>query len=282
MISDFRLFFITASPELASYVVRCGVDRLFVDLELDGKHERQGHLSTVISSHTLDDVIAVRRAVPHAELMVRLNPLSARTAVEVDQVIDAGADILMLPMFRTAEEVAEFTGYVSKRARVCLLVETAKAVENLADIIRKDGVDEVHIGLNDLHLDLGLKFMFEPLANGLVDEAAAILRAAEIPFGLGGVARCGEGLLPPELILTEHRRLGSSAAILSRTFHRNASTVAEVVAEMDMAAEIDKLRAAFAASASAGARELEEVHQEVQRQVFKIVADKLAATSALQ
>ena len=40
-----------------------------------------------------------------------------------------------------------------------------------------------------------------------------------MPFGIGGIARVGEGMLPAELLLAEHVRLGSAAVILSRTFH---------------------------------------------------------------
>ena len=39
-----------------------------------------------------------------------------------------------------------------------------------------------------------------------------------IEFGIGGIARIGEGELPAEVILREHIRLGSKMAILSRTF----------------------------------------------------------------
>jgi hypothetical protein len=272
--SAFRLYFITASPELAKFVCDRGVDRIFVDLEIDGKVERQGHLSTVISRHTFEDVAIVRRAVPDAELLVRLNPPGPNSCSEVAKAIELGADIVMLPMFRTAAEVRSFTSCVAGRAQTCLLVETIDAANNLDDIVRIDGVDEVHIGLNDLHLDLGQDFMFEPLANGLVDAMAGTLRANNVPFGIGGIARCGEGLLPPELILGEHRRLGSTGAILSRTFHRNLATVEDVAIEMDVALEIAKLRQAYDAFQHSSASEFASVHRKVQEHVATIVAQK--------
>ncbi len=76
------------------------------------------------------------------------------------------------------------------------------------------------MGLNDLHLSLGLRFMFEPLAQGLVDQVAGAARARGLRFGFGGIARLDEGLLPGRQVLGEHLRVGSSAVILSRTFHR--------------------------------------------------------------
>jgi hypothetical protein len=79
---------------------------------------------------------------------------------------------------------------------------------------------EVFVGLNDLHLSLGCQFMFEPLAQGLLDSVAHRVSAHGLRFGFGGIARLGEGLLPGRDVLAEHLRLGSQAVILSRTFHR--------------------------------------------------------------
>ena len=39
-----------------------------------------------------------------------------------------------------------------------------------------------------------------------------------IPYGFGGISHLGDGLLPAEMIVTEHYRLGSTRAILSRGF----------------------------------------------------------------
>ena len=39
-----------------------------------------------------------------------------------------------------------------------------------------------------------------------------------IPYGFGGIAALGKGMLPAECIIKEHYRLGSSIVILSRSF----------------------------------------------------------------
>lgn len=272
-----RFFFITNSPELAPYAADRGVDRLFVDLEWNGKHERQGHLSTVISGHSFDDLALVRRAAPGVELMARLNPLHEGTSREVARALDCGSDVLMLPMYRSAADARAFCDAVGGRARVCLLLETVGAMESLAATAALEAVDEIHIGLNDLHLELRSRFMFEPLADGLVDGMAAILRGSGKPFGIGGVARVGEGLVPAELLLGEHARLGSTGAILSRTFHRDRKTVAELEREMDFAAEISRLRAAYADCLALSPAELDEIHEEVRRRVRAIVARSTAS-----
>lgn len=83
------------------------------------------------------------------------------------------------------------------------------------------GVDEAHIGLNDMHLSYGLTFMFELLSNGLVENMCQTFKKYNIPYGFGGIAKIGEGLLPAERIIAEHYRLGSTRAILSRSFCDN-------------------------------------------------------------
>lgn len=267
-----KFLMITNSPDVAEFVVAAGVDRIFVDLEFLGKLERQGHLDTVISRHSLEDVSRMRPVLPSGTLLVRVNPIHEGSQREINEVIARGADIVMLPMFHSPKDVEVCVRAVGGRARTCLLVETVGAVRTLRECVRIPGVDEVHIGLNDLHLALKQRFMFQPLADGLVDEVCGILRAEGIPFGIGGVARVGEGLLPAELLLAEHARLGSSAAILSRTFHRQALTVDDIVTQMDFATEVARLRAARTEHDASDAETLLGLHQEVRKRVALIVA----------
>ncbi|MGZ5179947.1 MAG: aldolase/citrate lyase family protein [Ramlibacter sp.] len=200
--------------------------RLFVDLERLGKAERQAGRNTFISQHRLDDVGRIRDAVRHRRLMVRVNPLHDGTPAELDAVLAHQPDLVMLPMFTGAAQVREFTALVAGRAPVTLLLETAGAFESLAQWIGTPGLQEVYVGLNDLHLSLGMRFMFEPLALGMLDTVAAAARGAGLRFGFGGIARLDEGLLPGRDVLAEHLRLGSQAVILSRTFHREDGEIA--------------------------------------------------------
>lgn len=267
-----RFFFITNSPSLARFAVDNGADRIFVDLELLGKVERQGHLDTVISRHEMADVPKLRSILPGTELMVRVNPVHPGSKDEIDAAVAAGADILMLPMFRTVAEVERVAEFIGGRCRLCLLVETREAMEDIARIAAVEEVDEFHIGLNDLSLDLGLAFMFTPLSLGLVDAMAEALRAAGKPFGIGGLARVDEGLLHARLLIGEHVRLGSTAAILSRTFHRQLASVEEIAAEMNFAVELGHLRDVEQAFLRASAEEIEANRIEVWRRINAIEA----------
>lgn len=213
-----KLMYITNRPEIALLAEQNGVDWVFVDLELNGKVERQGHLDTVISRHAIRDVSRLRAVLKHAELLVRVNPIFQGSRYEINEVINRGADVVMLPYYKTVDEVATFIELVDNRAGVCLLCETKEAVACMPDVLKLSGIDYVHIGLNDLHLSYGQSFLFEPLADGTVEAVTRQLQIAGIPYGFGGIARIGEGRLPAEKVLGEHVRLGSSLAILSRSF----------------------------------------------------------------
>ena len=213
-----KLMYITNQPEIALLAEQNGVDWVFVDLELNGKVERQGHLDTVISRHAVRDVSRLRAVLKHAELLVRVNPIFQGSRYEINEVINRGADVVMLPYYKTVNEVATFIELVDRRAGVCLLCETKEAVACMPEVLKLPGIDYVHIGLNDLHLSYGQSFLFEPLADGTVEAVTRQLQATGIPYGFGGIARIGEGRLPAEKVLGEHVRLGSSLAILSRSF----------------------------------------------------------------
>ena len=133
-------------------------------------------------------------------------------------MIEAGADIVMLPYFKSAQEAEDFIDHVAQRAETCLLVETMEAVDSMEEIVALDGIDYIHVGLNDIHLQRGTQFMFEFLSDGLMDQLAGKNQDKHIPFGFGGVGRTGALKPTGARILGEHSRLGSTGVILSRAF----------------------------------------------------------------
>ncbi len=213
--------FITNNPKVASAAQDCGVKRVWVDLETLGKEQRQMGMNTVKSKHSLSDISLLREVLDSSDLLVRVNPLNPGSKAEIDEVVERGADIIMLPMFKSKEEVMRFIDMVGGRAKTTLLFETKESYELQDEILQAGGFDEAHIGLNDMHLSYGLTFMFELLPNGLVESMCKKFKEYNIPYGFGGIAKIGEGLLPAECIIAEHYRLGSTRAILSRSFCDN-------------------------------------------------------------
>ena len=212
---------------LLKLAVRCDAmpgTRLFVDLERNGKAARQKGFDTFISTHQINDVGRVKAVLKQSKLMVRVNPIQMQnlsvSKLEVDAVLDQGADMVMLPMFSSPAELRAFADIVAGRAPITALLETAGALSSVEDWIDTRGLHELFVGLNDLHLSLGCRFMFEPLLMGHVDRVAAAATSRSLRFGFGGIARMDAGALPGKAVLAEHIRLGSGAVILSRSFHR--------------------------------------------------------------
>ena len=227
-------------------------------MEFIGKDARQGGLDTVQNHHTVEDVRRIKQAVTNAKVLVRVNPIHdaldnyPSSKDEIDATIEAGADILMLPFFHTVQEVEQFIKYVGGRAKTCLLLETPSAAILLDDILKVPGIDMIHIGLNDLHLAMGMKFMFQLLTDGVVDQLANKIKAKGIPFGFGGIARMNSGMLPGAAVLKEHYRLGSSMVIVSRSF-----------CNTDKVTDLDEIRQIF----NEGIGEIRDLEKEAQAAV---------------
>lgn len=212
-----KYMYITNNPKVAKVAEENGVDRIFIDMEVLGKEERQKNMNSVKSNHTFSDVENIKKALTTSDVLVRVNPIHNGSQEEIDKVIVCGADIIMLPYWKSVNEVRSFLEYVNKRVKTTLLLETKEAVECIDEVLKLD-FDEIHIGLNDLHLSYGLTFMFELLSNGTVEMLCNKFKTKGIPYGFGGVAKLGEGMLQAEKIIMEHYRLGSTRAILSRAF----------------------------------------------------------------
>ena len=219
-----KLMYITNRPEIAQIVENAGVERIFIDMEYIGKSVRQGGMDTVQCHHTIEDIRGIRQVLTKSKIMTRCNPIHEATSEycsskeEIDAAIEAGADILMLPYFKTAKEVQEFVCLVNGRAKTLPLIETPEAVACIDEILEINGIDEIFVGLNDLSLGYGMKFMFQLLIDGTVERLCEKFKAKGIPYGFGGIAALGKGMLPSERVIAEHYRLGSTCAILSRSF----------------------------------------------------------------
>lgn len=278
---NISLFFITNQPDIAIFAAGHGVTHIFVDLEFIGKFERQGHRDTLISKHSVDDIRNIRTALDQdgginehkAELLVRINPWHDQSGAEIDAAIASGADWIMLPMYHSVQEVERYCAHVAGRARCIPLVETVGAVECLEAVAALPGVDMLFIGLNDLHMEMKRDFMFELLADGTVENMANIIKKAGKPFGFGGIARIGEGLVVAEQVLGEHLRLGSSAVILSRTFHRHSQSMHDLQDNIDFGHEVERLRAMESAMHSWTPERFLENRQGLAQATANIVAE---------
>lgn len=213
-----QFIIIENTPSKAFIYEQAGIERIMVDLEVLGKAERQRGYNSVKSNHSFDDIKLIRQKLTKSSLMVRINPWNPNSPQEIDKVIDLGADIIMLPMFKKFEEVDEFIAKINGRAKTNLLLETPEAFFKTEEFLRKGGFDELFVGLNDLSLGMSLNFMFELLADGLVDHVANLCSRYSTPFGFGGIGTLQSGEISGLSVIQQHARLGSSLVILSQTF----------------------------------------------------------------
>ena len=260
---------------MAEIVQRLGVERVFVDMEYIGKAERQPGMDTVQNHHTVEDVKAVRQVLTAAELLVRVNPMHRESKEEIDAVIAAGADIIMLPMWQSADEVREFLRLVDRRAKTILLLETDEARLCLDEVLCLDGIDEMYVGLNDLHLSQHKTFMFELLTDGTLAEIVNKIKARGLPFGFGGVGSViDENKLSAGSILSEHYRLGSSMVILARAFCDRSAYIDLTEFENDFRERLNANREYEKKLSCRSCEELDRVHGETEKIIQTIVGAK--------
>ena len=267
-----KLMYITNRPDVAEIAQKYGVDRIWVDLETRGKEERQKNYDSVKSHHSVADIKAIKPHLTTSEMLVRANPWYDGSPAEIDSVIDAGADIIMLPYWKTPEEVSNFIKAVNGRCKTTLLLETKEALECVDEILAPGGFDEIHIGLNDLHLSYGMTFMFELLSNGTVEMLCDKFKAAKVPYGFGGIAKLGSGMLPAEKVVMEHYRLGSTRAILSRSFCDCAKITDIAEIEQTFSENLKTLRAFEASLADKAPEDFAQNKAEVATAVADVVA----------
>lgn len=272
-----NLMYITNNPEIALIAQECGVNRIFIDMEYLGKEVRQSGMATVKSHHTIKDIQNLRSILTTTELLVRVNPIHdaigqiESSKEEINNAINAGANILMLPMVKTKQEAEKFVEYVGGRAKTMLLIETAEANENIDQILEVKGIDEIHVGLNDMHLAYKKNFMFELLVDGTVERLCKKFKEKGIPYGFGGIARLGYGMLPAEKVIIEHYRLGSTKAILSRSFC-NANNISDMRELKNLFSfETKKIRDFENKVAQYSAEDFKANQLEVERLVYDIV-----------
>ena len=152
MFSEMDYIYITNNSEIATKLLSIGVRWLMVDLEFIGKNNRQIGRDTVISNHSVMDIRAMRAAVETNSILVRINPMGEHSDNEIESAIKEGADALMLPFFKTRNEVESFVNLVDGRCKIFLLLETLDAIKNLDDILKVKGIDYIHLGFSRIVL----------------------------------------------------------------------------------------------------------------------------------
>jgi len=188
------------APILTEAIAQCGFDVLWIDME---------HTGIGIES-LVNNMIAARAGGTPAWVRVPWND-----PVRVKPVIDMGADGIILPYVRTAEEArlaaasctyppdgirgygplraldyggitqAEYVHSTYRECRRVIQIEHIDAVRNLPEIADVEGIDACIVGPNDLSASVGrIGEVRHPEVLALYREIAAVLREKKKPFGV--------------------------------------------------------------------------------------------------
>jgi hypothetical protein len=217
MPDNFELFLFSTDPQVIRTAGIAGVHGFIVDMENKCKQTRQSGFDTQINLNTLEDLKTVRTCTDR-KVICRVNGFGDHTPAEVEQVVDAGADEILLPMVRKPEEVLRTLDLIHDRCKLGILIETVDAV-NSAAALDSLPLSRIYVGLNDLAIDRKLRCIFTSVADSTLDWIRpSILQ----PFGFGGLTLPEKGYpIPCRLLAGEITRLGCDFTFLRRSFFKD-------------------------------------------------------------
>ena len=195
---------LSRSPEIVRIAKATGHDFLFID----GQH-------AIFNVETIANLASTALAVGVAP-MVRVRAL---TDPDVSMLLDNGVTGIIFPDINTPEEarraveickfapigrrsvgavfpqfdgrtppLSEAIPALNATTVVAVMVETARGLENVEAIAKVAGVDVVHVGTNDLMVDLGRPGKLDdPAVDRALDRTIAACRANGKYAGCGGI-----------------------------------------------------------------------------------------------
>ena len=259
-----ELMLFTNDVALAQAAYNAKIDRLVIDLERKNKSTRQQGYHLEINDHKIEDIRKIKKEVP-IKVMCRLNPLNDDSEKEIEEALIAGADVLMLPMFRTLMEVNQFLEITRKRAKTSLLFETKEALLSI-DQFKDIEVNEIYVGLNDLGLAYKVKFQYELLTNGIVDHVRK--QFPNHDFGFGGITILDKGFpLLTKDIIKELVRLNGKQVIIRRAFKKD-------IVGRNMSKEVNLLKNYYRTYKLLSADHMENEHKKISKKIKNIAENR--------
>lgn len=235
--ADLDTLLFTVDTPLVLRAKAAGITGFVVDWEDRNGHAQRSAADGGLGPDTPDDLKRMA-GVPDVRLYCRINALHDCTRCEIDRAIEHGATHIVAPMIETAAQVERVVSLVDGRAGVGVMIETAAACEQAAEIARVP-VDFVYVGLLDLAIDRDEGNVFRPLADGTADRVRECF--ADTRFGIGGVTVVDGGTpVPCAALLGELARLRTDFVFARRSFKRD-------MAGRDMALEYQRIRATWQA-----------------------------------
>lgn len=246
-----KLLLFTTNVDFAVCCQVAGIDGVIVDWEVVGKERRQAGHNLEKNSDSAEDVARLAEALD-IPVTVRINGYGRNTAEEIQCALDHGARGIMLPMARSARDIACFLELLDGRGQSLVQIETKELADDLDEFSQLPW-DMAYVGLNDLMISYGNRSIWQTVADGTVERICSALQGRT--YGFGGVTclGCGEPIRF-ELILHELTRLGCSLSLLRRSFKRD-------IVGRDVSRELAAIRALIAGSRKRGTAEVQSDHE---------------------
>jgi hypothetical protein len=245
----FNYIAITNNPKHAKILDYCGVNQIMIDAESIGKSIRQPGNTTVINSHQIKDILLLKNENLHAEIICRINGFHSGSKNEIDLAIEYGTDSIMIPMILNIDNYFEMVSYVNNRCKIIPLIETPYSLFKLDDILTNQMINQIHFGLNDLHISLGMKNLFEVMQSNIFKHIFLYTQSFKnIKIsGFGGIGNpLNNQKIDPILILKKHLNLKSNSVILSRNFFEMGYNSSQIIKALEIFNnEIDKYKNIF-------------------------------------
>jgi hypothetical protein len=216
---SFNYIAITNNPVHAQTLSECGIQQIMVDTEVMGKIARQGHKDTVISNHTLSDVCKLKALKLGLKIICRINPFHDKIEEELEEAIVNGADMIMIPMITSMDEYRTIVNLIDGRVEIIPLIETPYSFFKLGEILNLSTLQQIHFGLNDLCISLGMKNLFEVLLSQTFQETVKQVKFNSLCLGIGGIGDPQTNQkVSPSALLNHYMKCGANSVILSRNF----------------------------------------------------------------
>lgn len=238
---NIELLLFSNDPVMVNVADQAGMDGFIIDWEDRRKFHRQ-HVATdqqpPDNVEHLENIASLTRR----PVWCRINQPGNWTQEEIEQAITHGADLILLPMVRSPEEVTHFLSLVAGRAQTGILLETVEACA-CAHQLAALSLDRVYVGLFDLLISRGKVIsrdkgdIFTPLIDGTVENLRDVFHNTR--FGVGGLTTVDRGAPVPCLEIMAHLvRINCDFTFLRNSFKRD-------VAGRSVPDELDRIRAAW-------------------------------------
>lgn len=217
---DLELVFFEHRPEMVRHALTSGISSFLIDCENHGKKDRQAGFDTEINAGTPADLVGITQW-PGTKAYLRIDRFSHDTQDELNQAIDLGAEVLLLPFVTSPHEVEQFLRLIAGRCRAGILVETVAACDCVEELAAFP-LDVVYVGLNDLMISRRSNSLFEPILDGTLAMIRSVFPKTRFGFGGATDVECGSPI-PCRMLLQEMHRLSCQFTFLRRSFKRDVS-----------------------------------------------------------